>query len=147
MPTSQETVLRPVGGSLGAILPVRAIRESGIKPGERLHVRAGPGSITLTRSLDDPAAREALRLLRPLLGREVVAVVLFGSYLSRRFRRDRSDIDLFIVVKRRTIPLETRIYKALRGTRFSASIYSAGELGRCAILRDVKEGYLIYGAL
>ncbi|MEM3087322.1 MAG: nucleotidyltransferase domain-containing protein [Halobacteria archaeon] len=147
MPVSQETVLRPVGGSLGAIIPVRAIREAGIRPGERLHVQARPGAITLTRRLDDPAARGALRLLKPFIGKEVLAVALFGSYLSRRFKKGRSDVDLFVVVRRRTIPLETRIYKALRGTPYSASIYGADELDACAILEDARSGYAVYGSL
>lgn len=118
-----------------------------VRPGERLHVRAGHGTITLTRSLDDPAAKEALRLLQPFLGRGVVGVSLFGSYLSRRFKKSRSDVDLFVVVNRRTIPLETKIYKALRGTPFSASIYGVGELDGCSILEEVQRGYPIYGAL
>lgn len=149
MPTSQETVLRPVGTSLGAIIPIRAVRAAGIRPGERLHVRAAPGNITLSRRLDDPAAREALRLLKPFLGREVVAVALFGSYLTRRFKKGRSDIDLFIVVRRRTFELEKRICWALGRSRFpfSPAINGRSELGLVSIMDDVRRGYTIYGAL
>ncbi len=74
-------------------------------------------------------------------------MALFGSYLSRRFKKGRSDNDLFVVVRRRTIPLETRIYKALRGTSYSASIYGADELDACTILEDARSGYVIYGSL
>lgn len=149
MPTSRETVLRPVGTSLGAIIPIQAVRESGIRPGERLHVRAGPGSVTLTRRLDDPAAKEALRLLKPFLGKSVRAVVLFGSYLTRRYRPGRSDIDLFIVVRKRTFELEKRIHRAFMRSPlpFSLAINGTSELGLISIMDEVRRGYVLYGTL
>ncbi|MBI4363213.1 MAG: nucleotidyltransferase domain-containing protein [Euryarchaeota archaeon] len=149
MPASRETTLRPLGNSLGAIIPLRAAREAGIRPGERLSVRADAGTITLTRRLSDPASAEALRLLRPFLGRDIRAVAIFGSYLTRRYRAGRSDIDLFIVVKRRTIPLESRIYRALRhsGHPFGPVVLGSDELERCDIINDVRRGYTIYGTL
>ncbi len=149
MPTSQETTLRPVGTSLGAIIPTRAVKESGIRPGERLHVRAGPGTLTLARNLSDPAAREAMRALKPFLGRQVKAVVLFGSYLTRRYRPGRSDIDLFIVVEKRTFELQKRISWALGRSRlpFSPAVVAKSELGLVSIMAEVQRGYPIYGAL
>lgn len=149
MPTSQETVLRPIGTALGAIIPVRAVREAGVRPGERLHVRAGPGTITLTRRLSDPAAQEAMRLLGPLLGGRVKAVVLFGSYLTRRYKPGRSGIDLFIVVGKRSFRLEKRIHRAFRRSSlpFSLAINEQSELGLVSIMDDVRKGYLLYGTL
>lgn len=149
MPTSQETVLRPVGTSLGAIIPIQAVREAGIRPGERLHVRAGPGTVTLTRSLSDPAAQEAMRLLGPFLGGRIKAVALFGSYLTRRYKPGRSDIDLFVVVGKRTFELEKRIHRAFKRSSFpfSLAINEQSELGLVSIMDDVRKGYLLYGTL
>lgn len=59
--------------------------------------------------------------LRSELGKKILKVVLFGSYARGDFKRD-SDVDVFILIYRRTSEIERKIYEILMRVIWSDNI-------------------------
>lgn len=87
-----------VGNSLAVSIPRGLAREWNLAPGQRLFLRRhGRGGLLITPG-PPPPLDTLLERLRPHLGREVLAVALYGSFLKGGYRRGESDIDLLFVV-------------------------------------------------
>lgn len=101
--------MEPIGNSAGVRLPARALSSAGLRLGDGLFVRAEEGRLVLSRAPDHPKVRDFMEAIRPMLGKEVVLVYLFGSFVTPKFRPDRSDIDLYVVTRDRSGRVASRI--------------------------------------
>lgn len=150
--------VRRVGNSLGLLLPREAAERAGVRPGSRLFLRARKGEILLTERVEDPVVSALRRSLKPLLGKEVLSLHLYGSYLSPRYREGRSDVDLFLVLRdlregtlravvRRLESAEEALAGQGREVRFSSLWATMDELPNIAILPEILRGVPLYAPL
>lgn len=101
--------VEPIGHSAGVRIPARALSAAGLRPGDRLFLRAEGGRLVLSRTPNHPQVRGFMEAIRPMLGKEVVLVYLFGSFVTPKFRPDRSDIDLYVITRDRSGKVASRI--------------------------------------
>lgn len=150
--------VRRVGNSLGVLLPREAAERVGIGPGSRLFLRTRKGEILLTERVEDPVVSALRRSLKPLLGKKVLSLYLYGSYLSPRYREGKSDVDLFLLLRdlreetlravvRRLESAEETLAEQGREVRLSPLWATLGELPKIAILPEILRGVPLYAPL
>ncbi|MBI4362260.1 MAG: nucleotidyltransferase domain-containing protein [Euryarchaeota archaeon] len=149
-----KTKVRRVGTSLGVLLPGDLCRRLELQEGDVLFAGAREGDVLLSRAPREPELEEFMRLIRPMLGRDILKVYLFGSYVTGRFRPGKSDLDLYILAKRGRAPrVQERVLKAvfqitLAGGRVPLGpvVVDASEFDEGWFDYEVKPGYCLYDA-
>ncbi|MEM3087462.1 MAG: nucleotidyltransferase domain-containing protein [Halobacteria archaeon] len=138
-----QQTLRRWGGSYGVVLPkslARALREG------HFYIYPRGNSIVLSRDFPVPFLGRVTDQLRRSFGDNLLLVQLFGSMVNGRFKRGRSDVDLFIVLRRRQ-PFPLELYDRDEFVSFIdwplERVVRAGPSSR--FLREVKKGITLYG--
>lgn len=106
-------VLTRVGNSAGLRVPSRVLASLGLRVGDRLFLGVEKDRLVLSRHVAHPKVAALMEALRPMLGRDIATLHLFGSFATPKFKADRSDIDVYIVVRHRRAM--RRIEKAVLG--------------------------------
>ncbi len=88
-----------VGNSLCLRMPKPVLASLRLKEGDGLFLSMNEGRLMLSRDPQEPKVRVFMSRLRPMLGKEVLLVYLFGSFLTPKWRPEKSDIDLYVVVR------------------------------------------------
>lgn len=88
-----------VGNSLCLRMPRPVLASLKLKEGDGLFLSAEENRLVLSRDPREPKVKAFMNLLRPMLGREIFLVYLFGSFLTPKWRPEKSDIDLYVVVR------------------------------------------------
>lgn len=81
-------------------IPKRLADSWGLRPGSRLFWKR-EGERAILSKEPPPPLDLLLRRLGPRLGRRVLAVVLYGSFATGRYRPGESDIDLLLLTEDR----------------------------------------------
>lgn len=150
--------VRRVGNSLGVLLPRATLDRLGLREGDRLFLHVREGEAILTPRVEDPVLSALQAALKPLFGKTVLSLYLYGSYLSPRYKEGRSDVDLFLLLRdlrtetlravvRKLEAAEEELAGEGRDVRFSPLWARREELPKIAILSDILRGVPLYAPL
>ncbi len=143
-----------VGNSLAVSLPHRVASEWGLRPGDRLFLHRSGDGLHLTKT--PPPLDLVLRRLGPHLGREVLAISVYGSFTKGRYRPGESDIDLLVLLA--DLKFEDEIFRATSAVEleiggehifspFTITVEQARDLLESGdpFIREALGGALLYG--
>lgn len=138
-----------VGNSLSLRIPRRVLASLGLAEGNGLFLSVEEGRIVLSKTPTHPKIAAFMEAIRPLLGKEVLLVYLYGSFATPKFKPDKSDIDLYLVVrdsKSRLKVLETSAELDIRkrGTPLGPIVVSLSEISWVWFEDEVAAGFPLY---
>lgn len=140
-----------VGNSLGIVLPRALYRPRGWGRGTRLFIRPTERGLLLSETPRDPKLSAFMEGLRPLLGKEVLLVHLFGSYTRSDFREGRSDVDILVVIRgpdrvlrNRILDLAFDVDRRFGGSPLAPMVVPLPEFDPGWFAYEAADGYSLY---
>ncbi|MEM3087452.1 MAG: AbrB/MazE/SpoVT family DNA-binding domain-containing protein [Halobacteria archaeon] len=138
-----------VGNSLSLRIPRRVLASLGLREGGGLFLSTEGNDMVLSKTPKHPKIAAFMEAIRPLLGKEVLLVYLFGSFVTPKFKADRSDIDLFVVVRderaqTKVIEISAELNIRMRGTPLSTVAIALSDVSWVWFEDEVASGFPLY---